>query len=85
MECLLASFGGAFLGSALVLLLFIKMGTKEENAEPEEKQEKKLERKIPKNIGMFADPLERYNKYRDDESGLYAPIKQEGVNRLGKD
>lgn len=84
MENVLASFFGSFVASALVLLVFIRIGIKPDTAEPQEKQEDNT-RRIPQNIGMFADPLERYKKYRDDESGLYLPIKKEGVNRLGKD
>ena len=80
MGSLFASFGGAFLGSALVLLIFIRVGTKEETTE--EKQPG--ERKIPKNIGMFSDPLERYERYADDDSHLYVPIKNKGVNRHGE-
>lgn len=45
-------------------------------------EQKDIKRVAPKNISRIADPLGEYNRYKDEQSKLYRPIKREVVNRL---
>lgn len=75
---------GTFLGSllgcffALIVHDLIENWSSPKPIEP--KTSKPIIREIPKNIGRFKDPLEAYEKYK--ENGLYRPIKQKAVNRI---
>lgn len=77
MEMILA-FAGAYLGATLAFKINKNVPEKEE---PEIKA-----REIPKNIGRFSDPLGSYEKYRDEETGLYrSKSNRKVVNRSGED
>lgn len=75
---LILAFAGAYIGATLA----IKINTnKPHKDEPEVKV-----REIPKNIGRFSDPLGSYEKYRDEETGLYrSKSNRKVVNRSGED
>lgn len=77
MEMILA-FAGAYLGATLAFKININASRKEE---PEIKV-----REIPENIGRFSDPLGCYDKYKDEDTGLYrSKTKRKVVNRSGED
>ena len=75
---LILAFAGAYLGATLAFKINKNVPEKEE---PETKV-----REIPKNIGRFSDPLGSYEKYKDEETGLYrSKSKRKVVNRSGED
>ena len=74
------AFIGSFLGALLGVIMgyFIIGAIKNSNMDDTQEEQ----RTAPKNISSLSDPLSLYEKYTDDKSKLYKPIKNKVVNRI---
>ena len=76
----MGTFLGSLLGCFFALIVHDIINNWVKPVQPEQKANRPVIREAPKNIGRFRDPLEGYDKYK--ENGLYRPIKQKVVKRI---
>ena len=75
------TFLGCYFGSLLGTITANLIKAVKKDTQKNEQQEIP-KKEAPKNISSISDPLSLYEKYTDDKSKLYKPIKNKVVNRI---